>query len=492
MVLCAIATPAVAELQTPGYMNITSDASYRLLIPSESGGVTAFGETRDESGKSDIAVRRVQADMSTAWTLEFAGSKYENDWLLDAAEAPDGAVTILGWIQDDDHGWTERKLLVARVSSTGEVEWTREFADNGLNGSWNSAHKARLTTGPDGRTCIVDNIAYESIQVRSLDNQGNLEWASSIDRVESGIEMSLEIQLNDDGDVLVGGLWSDQDGSGHFYTSLDAGGTEQWTHLVNPEGTGLSERSFIKVDSQGNWRVAGNLSGGNWSSSVYVALLTPEGDLKWMTPYSHQEADSIIVTDVALQSDDSVLIGGACWFPAKSIFAMKVGPNGSIDWSHVNLQLFGDDDHLINGMATHEDGRIELTGTYSQSVDAGIDAMQMAVSLSADGDVIETGLWNHAGFADESHDVAVDSHGHVYICGFTNNTSMGNQSDGMVMKIRRCEADVQGDGLVGVDDLLLVLSAYGTDQPNADLNDDGSIDVSDVLFILKNWDDCGD
>ncbi len=52
--------------------------------------------------------------------------------------------------------------------------------------------------------------------------------------------------------------------------------------------------------------------------------------------------------------------------------------------------------------------------------------------------------------------------------------------------------DVDGDGLVGVSDLLAVLGAWGPcpDPPDpcpADLDGDGTVGVTDLLAVLGNW-----
>ena len=54
------------------------------------------------------------------------------------------------------------------------------------------------------------------------------------------------------------------------------------------------------------------------------------------------------------------------------------------------------------------------------------------------------------------------------------------------------EGDVDGDGLVGVTDLLILLGAWGpcADPPAAcpaDLDGDGMVGVSDLLIVLGNW-----
>ena len=47
-------------------------------------------------------------------------------------------------------------------------------------------------------------------------------------------------------------------------------------------------------------------------------------------------------------------------------------------------------------------------------------------------------------------------------------------------------ADLSGDGVVGVDDLLIVIGAWGASGPG-DLNGDGAVGVEDLLAILEAW-----
>src|SRR5690606_781075 len=55
--------------------------------------------------------------------------------------------------------------------------------------------------------------------------------------------------------------------------------------------------------------------------------------------------------------------------------------------------------------------------------------------------------------------------------------------------------DLDGDGSVGVTDLLLLLGTWGRCDDllecAADLDDDGSVGVSDLLLVLANWGDAG-
>ena len=54
-----------------------------------------------------------------------------------------------------------------------------------------------------------------------------------------------------------------------------------------------------------------------------------------------------------------------------------------------------------------------------------------------------------------------------------------------------CSGDVDGDGRVGVDDLLAVLSAWGTMDHGIDVSGDMMVGVEELLFIVAAWGDCG-
>jgi hypothetical protein len=52
--------------------------------------------------------------------------------------------------------------------------------------------------------------------------------------------------------------------------------------------------------------------------------------------------------------------------------------------------------------------------------------------------------------------------------------------------------DVNGDGVVNVGDLLMVISTWGPCPPPpaacpADLTGDGAVDVNDLLMVITNW-----
>jgi len=52
-----------------------------------------------------------------------------------------------------------------------------------------------------------------------------------------------------------------------------------------------------------------------------------------------------------------------------------------------------------------------------------------------------------------------------------------------------CQGDINGDGYVGVDDVLLLLGNFGGSGAG-DANEDGVVDVVDLLLLIAAWGDC--
>ena len=53
-----------------------------------------------------------------------------------------------------------------------------------------------------------------------------------------------------------------------------------------------------------------------------------------------------------------------------------------------------------------------------------------------------------------------------------------------------CPADVNGDDVVDVTDILAIISAWGDTGGAADVNGDNIVDVSDLLTLISAWGPC--
>ena len=53
-----------------------------------------------------------------------------------------------------------------------------------------------------------------------------------------------------------------------------------------------------------------------------------------------------------------------------------------------------------------------------------------------------------------------------------------------------CVGDIDGNGTVGVDEILLIIANWGTSDSPADVNSDGLVSADDILFVLSHWGEC--
>jgi hypothetical protein len=53
-----------------------------------------------------------------------------------------------------------------------------------------------------------------------------------------------------------------------------------------------------------------------------------------------------------------------------------------------------------------------------------------------------------------------------------------------------CPGDINDDGEVGIDDLLALIGAWNTNDPDADLTEDGIVDIEDLLLLISAFGAC--
>jgi hypothetical protein len=71
---------------------------------------------------------------------------------------------------------------------------------------------------------------------------------------------------------------------------------------------------------------------------------------------------------------------------------------------------------------------------------------------------------------------------------FSASISIGPYTAAVFSQSPPCIADLSGDGTIGVDDLLQVIGAWGSE--GGDVNGDGLTTVDDLLTIINAWGPC--
>lgn len=76
-------------------------------------------------------------------------------------------------------------------------------------------------------------------------------------------------------------------------------------------------------------------------------------------------------------------------------------------------------------------------------------------------------------------------------CDIAEGSSQDTNSNGVPDECEAiCPADINDDGFVNLNDLILLLSAWGTDSPESDIDQSGDVGLSDLIAILASWGAC--
>jgi hypothetical protein len=61
--------------------------------------------------------------------------------------------------------------------------------------------------------------------------------------------------------------------------------------------------------------------------------------------------------------------------------------------------------------------------------------------------------------------------------------------DGSICDLK-CAEDLDGDGLINVNDLLTVVGDWGLSDSEADIDGSGTVDTADLLAVIAAWGVC--
>ena len=218
--------------------------------------------------------------------------------------------------------------------------------------------------------------------------------------------------------------------------------------------------------------------------------------------------------------DQSTDAGGVCWWdardrclaiggdlvavssPAESEFIgmaicpMAAGANGNLGW----LGLMPDG----AGGLIWSNGEPYAWSNWGGGQPSG-DGPHAAFGCELDGSGGGGMTWNDIGGSDGCHtsgegglplafwitEYSADCNGDGIVdFGQIRDGSLSDDDGNGIPDVCQCTADFNGDGIVGVNDLLIVMAQWGTPGPLGDADQDGQVNVTDVLLCLQFWGGC--
>jgi uncharacterized delta-60 repeat protein len=356
---------------------------YKIKI-LDNGKILVGGEFTSYNGYSSNYIARLNSDGSFDETFGI-GTGF-NNILRDIEVLPDG------------------RILCGGDFTTFDVLFS---IGNGFNNS-----VITIQIQPDGKILVGGNFTtYSGV---SINNIIRLNTDGSIDNsfvIGTGFNSTvLSIELQSDGKILVGGIFTSYSGvSRNRIIRLNTDGSVDTSFVI---GTGFDNFIFsIELQSDGKILVGGFFTSYSGVSRNRIIRLNTDGSID--NSFVIGTGFNSTVFDIELQSDGKILAGGAftSYSGVSRNFIIRLNTDGSIDTSFVIGAGFN---NVVYSIATQSDGKILAGGDFTSY--SGVSSNRI-IRLNTDGS-IDTSFVIGTGFNSIVTSIALQSDGKILVVGW--------------------------------------------------------------------------
>ncbi len=319
-------------------VTVTSDGT--VVIAGLFSGVMKLGKFEASSrGSDDLFVAAFAPDGTPKWLWTTGGKA--SDTALGVAATSDGGVVVSGaFFGTATFGAVEltaisrEEAFVAKLAGTGEVEWARSFGgdlDDRLTKVAVDGQGSVFAVGQfQGKASFggppLESAGGFDVAVVKLDAGGSHLWSYRLGGAFD--EYAAAIGVDPAGDVAIAAAFQDRmtigdqtyvsKGEGDAVVArFDARGALSW---VRTWGAGADDMAHgVALDAAGNVVVAGwfqkgvdfgkgKLESKEINKDVFVAKLTPAGELVWVQQLGDRDHDQ--ARAVAVTADGDVVVAG--------------------------------------------------------------------------------------------------------------------------------------------------------------------------------------
>jgi hypothetical protein len=278
------------------YGNGPQSTALNVLKATADGGAIFAGQPQagcpSQSLNACGAIAKVDSSGKVQWAndLLFAtnAQPYSSPltWPFDIQQTSDGGYVLVGYAiapGENCNPW------IAKLSSTGQVQWAHVFADP--NSQYSAAYSVRQTA--DGGYIVGGEVSYvinanyteAEITVFKLDSKGALVWQRDY---ASGVDAYFQsLALTSDGGAIIDGGVSTE--NGNTYTSsvllmkVDSTGNEQFAESIFPSGSisDLNPTGVLQT-ADGGYAFAGYYFQNTvYDERAWLAKTDSSGNLQW-------------------------------------------------------------------------------------------------------------------------------------------------------------------------------------------------------------------
>lgn len=260
-------------------------------------------------------------------------------WPFDIQQTTDGGFVLVGYAIAPGENYSP---WIAKLSSTGQVQWTHVFVDP--NSTYSVAGSVRQTA--DGGYIVGGEVSYvvspsyteSEITVFKLDSTGTLVWQRNY---AAGVDAYFQsLALTSDGGAIVSGTVSTQTGTTYsssvLLLKLDSTGEAQFAQTILPSGD-ISDLNVVGVQqtADGGYAFAGYyFQNAVYTERAWLVKTDSAGKVQWDKIYGPdvQYSDRYFYSFQRTSDGGFIAAGATNQFNSgdNSIWLVKTDSNGNI------------------------------------------------------------------------------------------------------------------------------------------------------------------
>jgi hypothetical protein len=278
------------------------------------------------------------------------------------------------------------------------------IAVDGLGNVYVTGHRTGFATLSD----------YATIKYTS---SGDTAWLRTYNGPGDGWDAANAIAVDLSGNAFVTGYSADSAGDMDYATSkYDSLGSWRFLRRYNGPGNGQDVAQAMAIDDSGYVYVTGYSQGDGTDHDYATIKYLPDGITAWVRRYNGPANGSDWAYDIAVDGSGFVYVTGTSEGieTGRDYATIKYHPNGDTAW----IRRYNGPDSGTDGaaaIAVNAFGNVYVTG---QSFTTGTDDDYVTIKYYPNGDTAWVRKYNRPiDGPDESHAIAVDAQGYVYVTG---------------------------------------------------------------------------
>jgi len=422
----------------------SNDWGYSVQQTIDNGYVITGYTNSYGAGNSDVWLIKTDSNGYKEWDRTFGGSDYDRGFSIQ--QTIDNGYILSGYTVSFDADGSGCDVWLIKTDSEGYKEWDRTFGGTGIPNKFDMGYSVEQSN--DGGYIIVGDteryfVSEADILLIKTDSNGNEQWSATFGGSSADRGRSVQ-QTTDDGYIIAG--WVSSFGPGDsdvWLVKTDSNGMEEWNATYRFEQGSLDWGYSVQQTTDSGYIIVGATMPDGWISKDSKALTTEEATDVWLIKTKSSDNGP---PEIPLIPDGP-----------PSVYA-------EYSWYYITSTT-DPEGHDVFYMWDWGDETTGWIGPY------------------ASGDLVtESHMWSIPG----NYGITVKAKDDPDGDGDPSDGLESNWSDPLQVTVKK-PGDVNGDGIVNVEDLLALLASWGEPGGPADINGDGIVDVVDLLILLENW-----